>query len=75
MNLIWLRGLAAPAIVMVLALAVGLIDGVPAALTVVAVGALAIIVWHLLHLDALARWASGPIEVPVPEGRGAWALA
>jgi two-component system, OmpR family, phosphate regulon sensor histidine kinase PhoR len=75
MNLIWLRGLAAPAMVMVLALAVGLIDGVAAALTVVAVGSLAIIVWHLLQLDALARWASGPIEVPVPEGRGTWALA
>ena len=75
MNLIWLRGLAAPAMIMVLALAVGLIDGVTAALTVVAVGALAIIVWHLLQLDALARWASGPIEVPVPEGRGTWALA
>src|ERR1700687_596580 len=75
MNLIWLRGLAAPAMIMVLALAVGLIDGATAALTVVAVGALAIIVWHLLQLDALARWASGPIEVPVPEGRGTWALA
>jgi two-component system phosphate regulon sensor histidine kinase PhoR len=44
-------------------------------LTVVVVGALAIIIWHLLQLDALARWASGPIEVPVPEGRGTWALA
>ncbi|HEV2041896.1 MAG TPA: phosphate regulon sensor histidine kinase PhoR [Casimicrobiaceae bacterium] len=75
MNLIWLRGLAAPAMIMVLALAVGLIDGVTAALTVVAVGTLAIIVWHLLQLDALARWASGPIEVPVPEGRGTWAFA
>jgi len=75
MNHIWLRGLVAPAMIMVLALAVGLIDGVTAALTVVAVRALAIIVWHLLQLDALARWASGPIEVPVPEGRGTWALA
>ena len=75
MNLIWLRGLAAPAMIMVLALAVGLIDGVTAALTVVAVGALAIIVWHLLQLDALARWASGPIDAVVPEGRGTWALA
>src|SRR6202521_3024066 len=75
MNLIWLRGLAAPAMIMVLALAVGLIDGVTAALTVVTVGTLAIIGWHLLQLDALARWASGPIEVPLPEGRGTWALA
>jgi two-component system phosphate regulon sensor histidine kinase PhoR len=75
MNPIWLRGLAAPVLVMALALAVGVVEGVAAALAVTAVGALAIIVWHLLQLDALARWASGPIEVPVPEGRGTWALA
>jgi two-component system, OmpR family, phosphate regulon sensor histidine kinase PhoR len=74
-NPIWLRGLVAPALVIGLALAAGLTDGVIAALAVAAVGALAIIVWHLLQLDALARWASGPIEAPVPEGRGTWALA
>ena len=60
---------------MALALAVGVVEGVAAALTVTAVGALAIIAWNLLQLDALARWASGPVEVPVPEGRGTWALA
>ena len=75
MNPIWLRGLVSPALVIGLALAAGLTDGVIAALAVAAVGALAIIVWHLLQLDALARWASGPIEAPVPEGRGTWALA
>jgi two-component system phosphate regulon sensor histidine kinase PhoR len=74
-NPIWLRGLVAPAFVMALALAAYLIDGVAAALAVVVVGALAIIVWNLLQLGALARWALGPIEVPVPEGRGTWALA
>jgi two-component system phosphate regulon sensor histidine kinase PhoR len=74
-NPIWLRGLVAPAMVAALALVAYLINGVAAALAVVAVGALAIIVWHLLQLDALARWASGPIEVPVPEGLGTWALA
>src|SRR6202790_5156837 len=65
----------APAMVAALALAAYLIDGMTAALAVLAVGALAIIVWNLLQLDALARWASGPIEAPVPEGRGTWALA
>jgi two-component system phosphate regulon sensor histidine kinase PhoR len=74
-NPIWLRGLVAPAFVMALALAVGVVDGVAAALAVTAVGALAIIVWNLLQLSALARWAAGPVEVPVPEGRGTWALA
>jgi two-component system phosphate regulon sensor histidine kinase PhoR len=74
-NPIWLRGFVAPVIVMALALAVGMVDGVAAALAVTAVGALVIIVWNLVQLDALARWASGPTEVPVPEGRGTWALA
>jgi two-component system phosphate regulon sensor histidine kinase PhoR len=74
-NSIWLRGLVAPVLVMALALAVGVVEGVAAALTVTAVGALAIIAWNLFQLDALARWASGPVEVPVPEGRGTWALA
>jgi two-component system phosphate regulon sensor histidine kinase PhoR len=60
---------------MALALAVGVVEGVAAALTVTAVGALAIIAWNLFQVDALARWASGPVEVPVPEGRGTWALA
>jgi two-component system phosphate regulon sensor histidine kinase PhoR len=42
---------------------------------VLAAGALGIALWHLAQLDALARWASGPLEDPVPEGRGTWALA
>ena len=75
MNPIWLRGLVAPVLVIGLALAAGLTDGGIAALAVAAVGALAIIAWHLLQLDALTRWASGPVEAPVPEGRGTWALA
>src|SRR6266550_3781603 len=65
----------APVMVGALALAAYWIEGMTAALAAVAVGALAIIVWNLLQLDALTRWASGPIEVPVPEGGGAWALA
>jgi two-component system phosphate regulon sensor histidine kinase PhoR len=28
-----------------------------------------------VQLDALARWAGGPLEEPVPEGRGTWAVA
>ena len=40
-----------------------------------AFGALAILAWHLYQLDALARWAGGTLEVPVPEGRGTWGIA
>ncbi|MDQ6917339.1 MAG: phosphate regulon sensor histidine kinase PhoR [Pseudomonadota bacterium] len=75
MNPIWLRGLLFPALIAVLAGVAGAIEGLAVALAIVAVGALATIVWHLWQLAALARWASGPIDVPVPEGRGIWALA
>ncbi len=38
-------------------------------------GSVAILAWHLWQLDALARWAGGELEDPVPEGRGTWTLA
>ena len=69
------RGLLAPLVVCVLALLAWFVAGAEIALAVLAVGALAILGWQLFQLDALARWASGPLEVPVPEGRGAWAIA
>ena len=75
MNSIWLRGLIALCPLGALALLVGWIAGAVAGLTVLAVGALAITIWHLGQLHTLTRWASGPIEAPVPEGRGTWALA
>jgi two-component system phosphate regulon sensor histidine kinase PhoR len=58
-----------------LALLIWPFAGGVAALAALAVGALAIVLWHLAELDALARWASGVLEDPVPEGRGTWALA
>ena len=75
MNPIWLRGLVAPVLIAAVALFATLIDGIAAGLGVVAIGALAIVAWNLWQLDALTRWAAGPIEAPVPEGRGTWALA
>jgi two-component system phosphate regulon sensor histidine kinase PhoR len=48
---------------------------VVAALAVFAVGVLALLGWHLYQLDVLERWASGPLEASVPEGRGTWAIA
>lgn len=74
MNPIWVRGLMAPAVVAALSLLAWLAGGLAAALLVLAVGALAIVFWHLHQLDALTRWAGGSIDVPVPEGRGTWAL-
>jgi two-component system phosphate regulon sensor histidine kinase PhoR len=75
MSPIWRRGLLVPLGVAVLALLTWPIAGGLAALAVFAVGALGIVAWHLFQLDALSRWASGPLEKPVPEGRGSWGVA
>lgn len=75
MSPVWLRGLLAPVLVALLAGFAAAISGVTAALAVIGVGALAIIGWHVWQLDQLSRWASGPIDASVPEGRGAWAIA
>jgi two-component system, OmpR family, phosphate regulon sensor histidine kinase PhoR len=72
---VWRRGLIAPLAVSGAALLVWPLAGGTAALGLLAGGGLAIAVWHLRQLDALSRWAGGPLEEPVPEGRGTWALA
>ncbi|HSC22688.1 MAG TPA: phosphate regulon sensor protein PhoR, partial [Casimicrobiaceae bacterium] len=50
------------------------IAGSTAALVVLAIGAGAIIAFHVSHLQRVAAWAQGPLEADVPEGRGEWAL-
>src|SRR5262249_27172131 len=75
MSPIWRQGLLAPLVLAVLALVTWPVAGVVAALVVFAVGALALLAWHLFQLDSLERWAAGPLEKPVPEGRGTWELA
>ena len=72
MSPVWLSGLAAVALVALAALIAGLSGGAGAACAVVAIGAIVVVGWHLLHLDRLLRWAAGPIDAQVPEGRGAW---
>ena len=75
MTPIWRRGLVAPLVAALAALVAWPIAGGTVALAVLAVGALAIVLGHLAQLDALARWAGGALEEPVPEGRGTWAVA
>jgi two-component system phosphate regulon sensor histidine kinase PhoR len=75
MTSIWRRGLLAPLGVGLLALLIWPIAGGVSALAVLAAGVLGVALWHVAQLDALARWASGPLEDPVPEGRGIWAVA
>jgi two-component system phosphate regulon sensor histidine kinase PhoR len=75
MTPIWRRGLLPLLGVGLVALLSWPLAGGVAALAVLAVGALAVALWHLSQLDALARWAGGALKDPVPEGRGTWALA
>jgi two-component system phosphate regulon sensor histidine kinase PhoR len=70
-----LSALVAPAIVALLTAIVALAFGAAWALGVLAVGSAAILGFHLWHLAGLERWASGPPDLPVPEGRGSWRAA
>jgi len=74
MSEFWFRILLAPVLVLMLGALAGGIAGAAAALVVVAGGLLAIVAWHVFQLYTLLRWAFGPSDVPVPEGRGAWAM-
>ncbi len=46
--------------------------GTGAALATLAIGAAGVIAFHFWHIDKVARWASGPLDATVPEGRGSW---
>jgi len=70
----WLRAAIAPALVLALGVLVGAVSSATAACVVIAAGLLAVIGYHVLQLRALLRWASGTIDAPVPEGRGAWGV-
>ncbi len=66
------QGLIAPGVVAAVAAAVWAIAGSGAALLIVALGASAIIGFHLWHLQRISDWASMPLDAAVPEGRGEW---
>ena len=67
------NGLVAPGFVAVVTLLAWAAEGAPFALAALAIGALAVLARHLYDLVRLTRWAAGPLDAPVPEGRGAWA--
>src|SRR5450631_144242 len=75
MSALWLRGLVAPMLVAALSGVAWLLYGPDVAFAVMALGLLATIGWHLWQLHKLAQWAAGPIDAPVPEGRGTWTIA
>jgi two-component system, OmpR family, phosphate regulon sensor histidine kinase PhoR len=72
---VWLRGLVVPLAVAAIALLSWPLAGAGVALALLAVGMFGVAAWHIAQLDALARWAASPLEEPVPEGRGTWAIA
>ena len=76
MNTVWVRTLwlllaIACLIFAPVALAFGLLWG----LTVVIACLLLLLSWHLHHLRQLMGWLEGPLNHPLPRGRGAWEIA
>lgn len=67
------KGLVAPGLVAFATLCVWGLAGPVWALACLAVGASAIIGFHLHHLHLATTWARGPLDASVPEGRGVWA--
>ena len=70
-----LAALTGPAVLAVATVATWLAFGAEAALVLLAAGAAALVGFHLWHLDKFTRWAAGPLDAAVPEGRGSWRLA
>jgi two-component system phosphate regulon sensor histidine kinase PhoR len=70
-----LAGLAAPIAVLALALAVGALIHPWAGFALLAVGAGAVIGFHLVNVQRLADWSAAALDAPVPEGRGPWKTA
>ncbi len=75
MHSLILAGLVAPAVVLAVAALAWVAVGAPWAIAVLVVGGGGVIAFHLWHLIQLARWAGGPLETTVPEGRGPWRIA
>ena len=69
------RGLAAPVVVAFVTLVVWGVFGPRWALAALAIGAGAIIGFHLYYLQRATDWAAGPLDARVPEGGGSWAEA
>ncbi len=75
MNPAILSALIAPAAVALLTTVAAIILGAAWGLAVLAVGSAGVLAFHLWHLGGLATWAAGPVDEPVPEGRGSWRVA
>jgi two-component system phosphate regulon sensor histidine kinase PhoR len=70
-----LAGLPWPAAVLAAALAVGVLFNPWAGFAALAIGAAAIIGFHLANVQRLGDWSAAPLDAPVPEGSGPWKAA
>ena len=73
MKPVYRKGIVAPAAVALATLITWAAAGPAWAIGVLALGAGAIIAFHLYHIQLVTDWASGPADAPVPDGRGTWA--
>jgi len=68
-------GAGIPLAVLAIAALSALAVGATWAIAVLAIGLVALVGWHLWQVERLRRWAEGPLEAPVPDAIGAWAIA
>jgi two-component system phosphate regulon sensor histidine kinase PhoR len=67
-----LQSIAAPAVVLALALLLWALAGAGWGLVILGLGWGAILAHHLVHLDRLTSWAEAALDARVPEGSGVW---
>ena len=72
MNHPLLRAALTLVVIVALALLAGLGFGAATGWAVLALGALALLAYHVAKLAALIRWLRQPGAIPLPEARGAW---
>ncbi len=75
MNPVWNRSVATLAVILAISLFGGLLFGVSAALSILAIGALLLVWYHTRQLAQLERWTQSEMDTPVPLGSGVWEQA
>ena len=75
MSSLWNRSVVALAIILAISLLGGLLFDVPAALGILAIGALLLVFYHTHHLAQFEHWAQSDMDIPVPLGRWVWEQA
>ncbi len=75
MGSLWNRSAAALAIILAISLLGGLLFNMPAALSILAIGALLLVFYHIYQLAQFERWTQSDIDAPVPLGSWVWEQA